>query len=953
MKKSIMKNKLVECLCRATAVMALALAALPALAATQTGNVVREFQCLVVSVDPARHTFRVRHKPTGYETDVVWNEKSRIQVSIPYDIDEIPEGWVECFLRKVDLKKKTISRVDSIRAYPNTIAPPAQADAMKESVRLYCRLLRVPLTDDLRHEANRLLTVKKDAAYMLDFNGERWSLLGLRPRLTRDQDLDAGNLTANLPCLDLSYREEGVVNVLRYVKVAFPKDAHPEETVAVGASGMSAEAVEGAVKRLQDHRTKLAAELKKIMPVTFQVRPELVLKGEPVVLSIEAWAAKQPNPRLILEQSYLQPSMASKKSIDLSWKANEQADGLTRYSAELRLPELPVGQHGVTWTCDVGGDIPEFWRSFAVTDEKTLVTMFHKTNGRTPEDFEQLRVPYDYWDSSLLGWIGGWANEPVNPLSAKSWAEVSKVTRRSGAVPNVFLTGAGYLDARTKAMKKPALFRTEPEPVQRAVLGAIRHLAELSGFQPDDVGVTAYELGTRSVTLAREAGISLIGSLCIHQNWADGGFWTINHTARPLRPYFAASDDFRKAGPGGKDGIVMVSQHDKSILWTEYGVGVFEPCWLDWEWVGGGGGGRTNYDETWMSRHFDLFNAAIQNTCNQKVPYLQSIGIEFTGSNEWSTKGNSLMIRYAVEQAAKGRVVFCHQAAAAEFYRRHYQKTPETLFYDADFWCGIKAYGSIKGNWKPVDYPDLIQIENARYSAFFKKPAALPEYHWDYTNPWDYPGWGNENLPRSAGFLVPGEHDKFSVTPKITDTRKMKVSQSVTEGAGGLEWVITVETATAIRALPLALWDIPREWNAGEGWWKVTGASRFVPIRAPYTGNLNGILEVDAQPGKNEYRLTITTPKRTPQSQDILLKTVHAKVFTRDGQTMAYLWPMQPWETQFELTVPEGKSAQYYAAPKGERVDLQPGKHRLTIVKESWSRIVGLDLETLRSGIKE
>ncbi|MEI6647488.1 MAG: hypothetical protein WCP12_15735 [bacterium] len=40
-------------------------------------------------------------------------------------------------------------------------------------------------------------------------------------------------------------------------------------------------------------------------------------------------------------------------------------------------------------------------------------------------------------------------------------------------------------------------------------------------------------------------------------------------------------------------------------------------------------------------------------------------------------------------------------------------------------------------------------------------------------------------------------------------------------------------------------------------------------------------------------------------------------------------------------------------APKGERVDLPLGKHRLMINKESWSRIVGLDLDALRSGIKE
>jgi hypothetical protein len=306
------------------------------------------------------------------------------------------------------------------------------------------------------------------------------------------------------------------------------------------------------------------------------------------------------------------------------------------------------------------------------------------------------------------------------------------------------------------------------------------------------------------------------------------------------------------------------------------------------------------------------------------------------------------MIRYAVARARDGKVVFCHQAAAADFYRRHYQDTPETLFYDPDYWCGVNAASSVTGGWKPVDYPDLIQIENARYAAYFKKPAALPEYHWDYTRPWNYPDWGNEELPRSpSGFLVPGEHDKFAVTPRITDTRNMKVSQNTSEIAAGLEVVVTLETTEAVKALPLVSWNLPREWKAGEGWWSTAGANRFVPIRAPYTGNLNGILEVDAQPGKNDYRLTITTPQRVPLSQDIRLETAHAKVFSRDGQAMAYIWPMQPWETAIEIDVPAGKSVQYYAAPKGERVDLKPGKNRLVIAQERWSRIVGLSYEEL------
>ena len=578
--------------------------------------------------------------------------------------------------------------------------------------------------------------------------------------------------------------------------------------------------------------------------------------------------------------------------------------------------------------------------------------MLHKTNGTTIAEFEQWKLPFDAWQDSFLPWLAGASGRRM-PVKAEDWTVASRDYRRRGTMPNVNIFGGSYA-RRQGAPRGHVQFCEEPAEVQRAVLKAVLELCPMMGFRREDLGFAGYEFGTETVNMARELGIRLVGSMCIHQNWQDGS-WGINHTARPLRPYFSASDDFRKAGPGGLDGVVMVSQHDKSILWTEYGLGVFEPAWLERDWVGGGGGGRTVYDDIFMSRHFDLLHASWQNIANQKFPYFASIGIEFSRQDpeEMTTKANALMIRYAVELARMGKVVFCNQTAAGDFYRRHYRETPETLFYDADFWSGIRTGVSISSSWKPADYPDLIQIENSRYSAYFKRPASLPEYHWDYTKPWNYPNWGNETLPRNVmGVLVPGEHDKFAVTPKITDTRTMKVSQAARESSDRWELVVTLETQEPLKALPLALWDIPRAWKPGADWWTLQGKGRFIPVRAPYTGNLNGVLEVDAEPGRNEYHVTIVTPKRTPLSQDLAVGEVHGKVFERDGHSTTYVWPTQPWSVQIELVVPSGRSVQFYAAPEGQRVDLQPGTHALTIPQERWARIVGLRHDELRAALR-
>lgn len=95
----------------------------------------------------------------------------------------------------------------------------------------------------------------------------------------------------------------------------------------------------------------------------------------------------------------------------------------------------------------------------------------------------------------------------------------------------------------------------------------------------------------------------------------------------------------------------------------------------------------------------------------------------------------------------------------------------------------------------------------------------------------------------------------------------------------------------------------------------------------------------------------MTTPARTLRTQNVAAGDVRAKVFTRNDTSTAYLWAMNPWATPFTLTVPEGKSVQFYAAPQGERVDLPPGTHRLTLPQEKWGRVVGLTRDELAAAL--
>ena len=921
----------------------------------------RSFQAVIVSADPANHTIRVRHKPTGFEADVVWDDKSAIRVSKYADFDEVPEGWVECEVKIVDSARKAVYRFYQIEPLAEAETP-QQSDELKARSKFRCKLIRVPATPEMRKSHTRLLTRDEKLAYALDINGEIWSVDN---QIIRYMSREAAGSTADLvpgmmDCRALVYRQESQVNRLVSAVV---QPAFGEKDASADPTGCTVEQFQKGLETFRAQYCEAARDLRKRMPVRLHVTPQLAAEGEPMVLTIEAWAQKMPNAVVTLDRSYLLSDKAQQTKLTLEWQKGETADGLTKYMASHTFSSLPIGQHRLTWTCDIGGDIPEFRRSFAVAGPGTLVAALHIGTGVIPAAITTNFIPHDRWQYKPTSAVDKLASgQAVTAQTLVAGTEASKLFRQEGIEPVFGLSGGTYSGLPRHACSPHLLFSAEPEAVQEAVLAAILEVGEGMGFERERVSFFGYEIGSATVRLARKLGLTSFAAFCSYANFADGGVWLINHGARPLQPYFASNEDFRKPAPRSKDAIVMINQFSKHAMpqW-EYFLGALDISTLNdatGGFVSGDRCGRKEVDDIYLSRVVDVVEGELQLQASRKTPFFFDFDQQdFRDKEGTNTRANALFIDYLVRRAREGaNIVFCQQRGEIEYYQRHYAEIPETVDYEPNYQCGTKAYASITTAAMPVDYTDVMEIESSRHTAWFKKnEGMLPAYHWDYTKPWNYPDWGNFELPRYRGSrnLRCDTDDRYKIAPLITDIRKMKVTRVEKEQDGALEVTVTLDTPVALTKFPLGLWDIPREWKAGEGWWKVSGTDRFVPIRAPYTGNLNGILEVDAKPGKNEYRLTIITPKRVPQSQDILLKTVHAKVFTRDNQTMAYIWPMQPWETSFELTVPEGKSVQYYAAPKGERVDLPPGKHRLTINKESWSRIVGLDLETLRSGIKE
>ncbi len=255
-------------------------------AETNTSSVERRFQAIVVSADPARQTARVRHKPTGFETDVVWDERSVVKVAKTIDVDDVSAGWVLCGIREADPARKAVARIDRLEPLTESKVP-AKADEVKAKSTLRCRLVRVPVTPEILKNHNRLLTRDKKLAYALDVDGESWvveALYQMRPKLGREMIGTAADLTPGMPCKELVYRQEPGRNRLVSALLLPAKKNTIGDWTPTGPSGTKVEQIEAAMAKLRETHRQFAPELRRLMPVRFRLSPEVTLPGEPVTL---------------------------------------------------------------------------------------------------------------------------------------------------------------------------------------------------------------------------------------------------------------------------------------------------------------------------------------------------------------------------------------------------------------------------------------------------------------------------------------------------------------------------------------------------------------------------------------------------------------------------------------------------------------------------------------------
>ena len=401
------------------------------------------------------------------------------------------------------------------------------------------------------------------------------------------------------------------------------------------------------------------------------------------------------------------------------------------------------------------------------------------------------------------------------------------------------------------------------------------------------LSMLTYGMGNVPARLARAAGYDQLGCLCADQNWQDGPS-KINHWGMPARPYFVSREDFRKPGDGGRDAVVGVQQCERQTMeCRDYNCVYAFEAGMAYALDRYTGSERPRVvNDLILSREMDFLRCFIESAGQTDAPLFFSCGIEFNGVWPEMAPINRHFMEYLVRRGNDARIAYTTASAVVDFYRRHYSETPESLLYLHDAFVGMTNSG------KPANYPDTLEIENHLFRAVFLKGRTLPHVYYDYARPWDYPDWGNEDIARGpSGYIVPNTPDRFRVTPKLLDTRAFKVASRVKEEPGRTVVKIELEAAAPQKDLALAVWDLPREYSRDARRFRLAGAKRFVPVRAPYTHNLCVIIIADIKQGKNTISLAVSTPRRAVGSLDLQLTDgVRAKVVERDGRATAYIY---------------------------------------------------------------
>ena len=251
--------------------------------------------------------------------------------------------------------------------------------------------------------------------------------------------------------------------------------------------------------------------------------------------------------------------------------------------------------------------------------------------------------------------------------------------------------------------------------------------------------IASYTPCNRFIEALKKRGIRILHSVVPEQNWSDGE-WAINHWGMPTCPFWVAPDDFRKAGPRTKDGVLAITMNHYHVLiphLTMWGDFVLSPSHFT-RWLRAADSG----DES--TRYLQFLKDTLRSwTSLSDDPFFFVAGYEFgrTFGTANMTDYNQRGLEALIEQSKTQQLVFATGDDVVAYFDRHQPGHPETAFRQRDYWVGVTV------NNKPGQAGDSIVLERRDYKALIRENELLPFFHYDYLVAWKF-ATRDMNAPR-------------------------------------------------------------------------------------------------------------------------------------------------------------------------------------------------------------
>lgn len=534
---------------------------------------------------------------------------------------------------------------------------------------------------------------------------------------------------------------------------------------------------------------------------------QLLRLGEVLEIRISCGQTSRPPDRLTVFNHYLKKVDKSQTEIALNW---EQTSSGWETCTSVTLDS--VGSYLIKFSNGTRDRLNPFYRYVAVIDDRTVVcnlrhildsqmANYHNSYHRNfiPADYE---LPFNSFAGKIEtnpNWLG---HQIYRYYQAKFGAEVNP------------LLDLGHLPFAQMPEVLPPDELTLAEATRR--IQSVQDVWEHE-FHYQRPEIMSFECVNQPVAAAALAcGLRGISDLK-----PDGRCRSLDFRGMPLFPYFLDERDLRAAAPG-RTSLVGFMTTSHPLLSRDYCA--YHLCPAE---------ARQNRTAT-PEEMQPLLNSLDEMLQNRDLQSPLFLNLELSGhAISEATRMNLALLEHLLKHARRERVVFATRREIAGYFQRHFERTPERVFYLTDTWRQTPTYFFVNPTvpHKAPHEHDALYFENHKCRVCFRRSELLPYYFYYY--------------PEISGHqpFQPVEYTgvQIAIENQFEPTRQIRLS---------------IETPISFPYFPMAFWDLPFSLNEVKNSLQ-HNFSRFIPVNQSESKGLNAIVIVSLVAGQNQFYLDL------------------------------------------------------------------------------------------------